>query len=59
MSITQEMHCSYPALLNNRAVHNFLRSLLLILICMIMWPAEHETQVICLVIVVFCIKLKN
>lgn len=23
MCITQEMHCSYPALLNNCAVHNF------------------------------------
>lgn len=59
MSITQGMHCSYPALLNNCAVHRFLRSLLLILVCIIMWPTEHKTQVICLVIAAFCIKLKN
>lgn len=50
MSITQEMDCSYPALLNNCAMHSFLRNLLLILICIIMWHTEHKTQVICVVI---------
>lgn len=45
MSITQEMQCSDLALLNNCAVHNFFASVLLILICVIMWAAEQKRLV--------------
>jgi len=58
MSIKQEMHCSDLALLNNCALHSFLRCALLILKCVIMWAAEHKIQGIWLVIVVFGILLK-